>query len=59
MERDETGFERVFEEDPFFSFGPYNVVGKGVDLDLLAAWDRVEEVEKGADYDSKRSALYL
>ena len=44
----------MFEEDPFFSFGPYNVVGKGVDLDLLAAWDRVEEVEKGADYDLKR-----
>ena len=49
----------MFEEDPFFSFGPYNVVGQGVDLDLLAAWDRVEEVEKGADYDLKRSALYL
>jgi hypothetical protein len=49
----------VFEKDAFFSFGPGNVVGKGVDLDLLAAWDRVEEVEEGADCGLKRSVLYL
>lgn len=49
MEGDETGFEGVFEEDTFFTFSPGDVVGEGVDLDLLAVWDGVEEVEEGAD----------
>ncbi len=49
MEGDETGFEGVFEEDTFFTFGPGDVVSEGVDLDLLAVWDGVEEVEEGAD----------
>ena len=49
----------MFEEDPLLSFCPGNVVGKGIDLDLLAAWDRVEEVEEGTDCGLKRSALHL
>jgi hypothetical protein len=39
----------VFEEDTFFTFGPGDVVGEGVDLDLLAVWDGVEKVEEGSD----------
>ena len=49
LEGDEPGFEGVFEEDAFFALGPGGVVGEGVDLDLLAVWDGVEEVEEGAD----------
>lgn len=47
---DETSFETVFEEYPFFGLGPGDVVCESVDLSFLAVWYGGEKVEEGSDW---------
>lgn len=49
LQRDETSFETVFEEYPFFPLGPLNIVGQCVDLSLLTVRDGGVKVEQRSD----------
>lgn len=42
---DETSFETMFEEYPFLSFCPGDIVDESLHLDFLTVWNGGEKVE--------------